>query len=42
VISRTSSMRYKGTSKSLPEIAAELNVDAVVEGSVLMLRPEFS
>ena len=35
VISRTSSMRYKGTSKSLPEIAEELKVDAVVEGSVL-------
>lgn len=35
VISRTSSMRYKGTNKSLPEIAEELKVDAVVEGSVL-------
>jgi TolB-like protein/Tfp pilus assembly protein PilF len=35
VISRTSVMRYKGTTKSLPEIAKELNVDAVVEGSVL-------
>jgi serine/threonine protein kinase/Tfp pilus assembly protein PilF len=35
IISRTSAMRYKGTNKSLPEIAAELNVDAVVEGSVL-------
>jgi eukaryotic-like serine/threonine-protein kinase len=35
VISRTSAMRYKGTNKSLPEIAAELNVDAIVEGSVL-------
>jgi len=34
VISRTSVMRYKGTSKALPEIARELNVDAVVEGSV--------
>jgi TolB-like protein/Flp pilus assembly protein TadD len=34
VISRTSSMHYKGTHKSLPEIAQELNVDAVVEGSV--------
>jgi TolB-like protein len=34
VISRTSAMRYKGTSKSLPEIAHELNVDAVLEGSV--------
>jgi len=34
VISRTSAMRYKGTHKPLPEIARELNVDAVVEGSV--------
>jgi serine/threonine protein kinase/Flp pilus assembly protein TadD len=34
VISRTSAMRYKGSDKSLPEIARELNVDAVVEGSV--------
>jgi len=35
VISRTSVMRYKGNKKPLPEIARELNVDAVVEGSVL-------
>jgi len=35
VVSRTSVMMYKGTRKSLPEIARELNVDAVVEGSVL-------
>jgi len=34
VISRTSAMRYKGTNKSVPEIARELNVDAVIEGSV--------
>jgi eukaryotic-like serine/threonine-protein kinase len=34
VISRTSAMQYKGTRKSLPEIGKELNVDAVVEGSV--------
>ncbi len=34
VISRTSVMRYKGTRKPLPEIARELNVDVVVEGSV--------
>ncbi len=34
VTSRTSAMRYKGSSKSLPEIAKELGVDAVVEGSV--------
>ena len=35
VRSRTSIMQYKGVKKSLPEIARELNVDAVVEGSVL-------
>ena len=35
VISRTSIMMYKGTRKPLPEIARELNVDAVVEGTVL-------
>jgi len=35
VISRTSVMRYKGSKKSLPEIAKDLQVDAVVEGSVL-------
>jgi TolB-like protein/DNA-binding winged helix-turn-helix (wHTH) protein/Tfp pilus assembly protein PilF len=35
VISRTSVMRYKGTKKGLPEIAQELNVDAIVEGSVM-------
>ena len=35
VISRTSVMRYKGTRKALPEIARELNVAAVVEGSVI-------
>lgn len=35
VISRTSVMQYKGTKKSLPEIARELNVDAIVEGSVV-------
>jgi TolB-like protein/Tfp pilus assembly protein PilF len=34
VISRTSAMQYKGTKKSLPEIARELNVDAIVEGTV--------
>lgn len=33
VISRTSAMQYKGSSKPLPEIARELNVDAVIEGS---------
>jgi TolB-like protein/Tfp pilus assembly protein PilF/predicted Ser/Thr protein kinase len=35
VISRTSMMQYKGTKKALPQIAKELNVDAVIEGSVL-------
>ena len=35
VISRTSMMQYKGTKKPLPQIAKELNVDAVIEGSVL-------
>jgi TolB-like protein/class 3 adenylate cyclase/Tfp pilus assembly protein PilF len=35
VISRTSSMRYKDSQKALPEIARELNVDAVIEGGVL-------
>ena len=35
VISRTSSMRFKDTKLSVPEIAKELNVDAIVEGSVI-------
>jgi TolB-like protein/DNA-binding winged helix-turn-helix (wHTH) protein len=35
VISRTSMMTYKGARKSIPQIAHELNVDAVVEGTVL-------
>lgn len=35
VISRTSAMHYRGTSKTLPEIARELNVEAIVEGSVV-------
>src|SRR3989454_447708 len=34
VISRTSVMQYKGTKKPMPQIAKELNVDGVVEGSV--------
>ena len=34
VISRQSIMRYKGSKKPLPEIARELNVDAIVEGTV--------
>ncbi len=35
VISRTSSMAYKNSDRTLPQIASELNVDAVVEGSVM-------
>jgi DNA-binding winged helix-turn-helix (wHTH) protein/TolB-like protein len=35
VISRTSVMQFKRTRKALPQIGQELNVDAVVEGSVL-------
>ncbi len=34
VISRTSVMQYKGVKKPLPEIARELRVDGIVEGSV--------
>jgi TolB-like protein/Tfp pilus assembly protein PilF len=37
VISRTSIMQYKDTSKSLPEIARELNVKAILEGAVLRI-----
>jgi TolB-like protein len=35
VVSRTTSMRYKGTDKSLPSIGRELAVDWVLEGAVL-------
>jgi TolB-like protein/DNA-binding winged helix-turn-helix (wHTH) protein/Tfp pilus assembly protein PilF len=35
VVSRTSVMAYKRARKPLPQIARELNVDAVVEGTVL-------
>src|SRR5262249_6721782 len=35
VISRTSVMKYKGSRKLLPEIARELDVDVIVEGSVI-------
>lgn len=35
VISRTSTTQFKGTRKSVPAIGKELNVDAVIEGSVL-------
>jgi TolB-like protein/Tfp pilus assembly protein PilF len=34
VISRRSAVRYKAASLSIPEIAKELNVDAIVEGAV--------
>jgi TolB-like protein/tRNA A-37 threonylcarbamoyl transferase component Bud32/Flp pilus assembly protein TadD len=34
VISRTSVAHYKGTKKTVPEIARELNVDGILEGSV--------
>ena len=37
VISRTSVMQYKGTKKTLPQIANELHVDAVVEGAVELI-----
>ncbi|HVF40928.1 MAG TPA: protein kinase [Gemmatimonadaceae bacterium] len=37
VISRTSVMAYKGATKAIPEIARELNVDAVLEGSALLI-----
>jgi len=36
VVSRTSVMHYKNSAKTLPEIARELRVDAVVEGSVVL------
>ncbi len=35
MISRTSVMRYRNAHKSVPEIARELGVDAIVEGTVL-------
>ena len=38
VISHTSVMDYKGTKKHLPEIAKELNVDSILEGSVIRER----
>ena len=37
VISRTSAMKFKGAQKTLPEIAHELNVDAILEGSALLV-----
>jgi len=38
VISRTSSAHFKGSRQTLPEIAQQLNVEAVVEGSVTRSR----
>jgi len=38
VISRTSAMAYKGSSRTLPDIARRLGVDAVVEGSVAVAQ----
>lgn len=35
VISRTSVMQYRGTSRTIPQIAKELGVDGIVEGSVV-------
>ncbi len=40
VIGRTSTMSYKANPKPIPEIAAELDVDAVIEGSVLLAGDE--
>jgi len=37
VISRQSVMRFKDADESLPEIARKLNVDAIVEGSALLI-----
>ena len=39
VISRTSAMKYKGVARSLPEIGHELSVDAILEGSALLVGP---
>ncbi len=39
VISRQSVSQFKGTNKPLPEIARELDVDAVVEGSAVHVGP---
>jgi hypothetical protein len=42
VVSRSSVMRYRGTAKSVPEIARELNVDALVEGRCSGPRTAFA
>jgi TolB-like protein/DNA-binding winged helix-turn-helix (wHTH) protein/Tfp pilus assembly protein PilF len=39
VISRSTAMAYKGTHKPLSEIARDLHVDAVIEGTVLKAGP---
>jgi len=36
VISRTSTLRYRGSDKSIPQIASELDVDGLIEASVMM------
>lgn len=40
VISRTTVMKLKGSDMTIPEIAATLNVDAIIEGSVLTTDSE--
>ncbi len=40
VISRTSVMQYKGVKRPLPEIARELGVDGIIEGSVMRAGDE--
>lgn len=40
VTSRTSAMRYRGSDKLLPEIAAELGVEWLVEGSVVRVEDQ--
>jgi len=40
VISKTSTLPFKNTTKSIPEIATELNVDAIVEASVNMINED--
>jgi len=42
IISRTSVMRYKNTDKALPEIARELKVDVLVEGTVYQVGENVS
>lgn len=39
VVSRTSAMQYKGVHKNIREIALELDVDTIVEGTVLRVGP---